>query len=69
MLSVCAEAIVSSAGWMEWDVTNHVKDAIREGLSNVDLLIKCELEDANEWKYCAFNSINNALYKPYCIIN
>lgn len=45
MLSVCAEAVVpASVGWIEWDVTNHVKDAIREELDSVHLFIKYKTE-------------------------
>jgi hypothetical protein len=60
MLSVCAEAIVpTTAGWMEWDVTNHVKDAIREGLSKVDILLKFEIENSFGY-YIQFNSRESA---------
>jgi len=38
---VTFEAVVPSfPDWMEWDITNYVKDAISQGLTNVDLLIK-----------------------------
>jgi hypothetical protein len=45
-VTLCAEtALPSAAGWIEWDVTNHVKDAILNGLTNVDFLIKMKDEN------------------------
>jgi hypothetical protein len=61
MLSVCAEAtMINAIGWYNWDVTNHVKDAIRLGLPNVDLLIKYAISN--------YGSVSNSMafrYRSY----
>jgi hypothetical protein len=65
MLSVCAEAVVpSQKKWMEWDVTNHVKDAIRNGFSNVDFL----LMGSSEY-YVEFYSRDDVTYYPHLLVD
>jgi len=40
-ISLLAQATVPvSYGYMQWDVTNHIEDALYNGLSNVDFLVK-----------------------------
>jgi len=74
-VSVVAEAIVSDYvfGWMEWDVTNHVKDAVREGLDNVDFIIRFETENESSSSIMDFYS-KEGLYededrKPKLVLN
>ena len=58
-ISVVAEATIPSVSgqWMEWDVTNHVKDAIHSGLSSVNFLLKFKLENYDgSTRYVRFSS-------------
>jgi len=42
-VSLISEAVIpSSVGWMEWDVTNHVKDALYNNLTSLNLLFKID---------------------------
>jgi len=72
MISVYTEVLVltssQGAGWLGGiDVTNHVKEAIREGLSNVDLLIKWVSGDTLARP--RFYSKNHSNYKPVLAID
>ena len=67
-LVLLAETVVPSTQgcWMEWDVTNHVKDAIYCGLSSVNFLIK----DANTGTVgVVFNTKENGANPPEMIID
>jgi len=69
-ISLLAEAVVpASAGWVEWDIASHVKDAIYNGLSNVDLLLKFENEDASDTETIFFWSKENSTLNPYLNID
>lgn len=71
-VSLLAEAVVpASPGWMEWDVTNHVKDALYNNLSNVDFLIRFETEQIAQFYSLIFYGTNavDSANKPQLIIN
>lgn len=71
-VSLLAESVVpASVGWMEWDVANHVKDALNSSLSNVDFLIRFETEQVAQFYSLIFYGINAAdsANRPQLIIN
>jgi hypothetical protein len=64
----CGSAnVISSAGWMNWDVTAIVQDAITNNSGIVNILIKYTTENGASYSE-SFNSDNATSNKPYLAI-